>query len=145
MEKLSDCGVSCYIGHQCFNVVAYADDITLLCPWVSALETMLSICTSFTTDNDILYTVAKLVCLRCSRHSCYLICLVITICDKVLPWTNSVMQLGHKLTSHRSDAVNIRYKLGTFLGQTQVWFTARRCKVLIISIIYCSSFYGCEL
>ena len=85
------------VSHQCFSVMVYADDFTLQCPSVSVLKTMLSICTSVAADNDILFSVAKSIGFRCSRHPCDTVSSVITLCGEALSWTNSVIYLGHKL------------------------------------------------
>ena len=55
-ELLSDwssCGVGCYCGDLFAGCVCYADDIVLLAQCQSALRTMLSICSNFTTAHKL--------------------------------------------------------------------------------------------
>ena len=42
--KVQSCGLGCYVRHICFNILLYADDILLLAPSVSALQSLLHVC-----------------------------------------------------------------------------------------------------
>ena len=110
---------------------------------------MISIYTSFAANNDILCNVGKSVCLRCSRYPRKAVSLFIILCGEILPWTNSVMHLDHKLTLGLSDAADIQCQLVAFLGQTN-YFLAKFGSLHVdvksrLFHSYCSSFYGCKL
>ena len=51
--KLRRSGVGCNLGNVFCGVVGYADDILLLAPSRSAMETMLSICENYAGDNNL--------------------------------------------------------------------------------------------
>ena len=47
---------------MCINHVLYADDICLLAPSASAMQSLLDVCYEYGTDNDILFHPIKSVC-----------------------------------------------------------------------------------
>ncbi len=53
LRKLKDSGISCYIGHMYVGGMAYANDLTLLCPSIRGLHKMVNICSEFGIEYDI--------------------------------------------------------------------------------------------
>ena len=47
---------------MCINHILYADDICLLAPSASAMQSLLDICYKYGIDNDILFNPIKSVC-----------------------------------------------------------------------------------
>ena len=47
---------------MCINHVLYADDICLLAPTASAMQTLLDVCYEYGIDNDIFFNPIKSVC-----------------------------------------------------------------------------------
>ena len=54
----------CRVGHEFFGCIAYADDILLLAPSITALRRMLDICTAYANSNNILFNPNKSHCLH---------------------------------------------------------------------------------
>ena len=50
--RLRRSGVGCYLGEVFCGVVGYADDLLLLAPSRSAMETMLGLCEEYATKNN---------------------------------------------------------------------------------------------
>ena len=52
-------GVGCYVGGAWVNSLSYADDMVLLAPTVTALQTLLDKCRSYAGPHDIVYNTTK--------------------------------------------------------------------------------------
>ena len=61
-NQLIACKDGCYFNDMCINHVLYADDICLLAPTASAMQTLLDVCYEYGIDNDIVFNPIKLVC-----------------------------------------------------------------------------------
>ena len=62
-HHLQATGVGCYVGGACVNSLSYADDMVLLAPTVTALQTLLEVCRSYAGPHDIVYSTTKTVCM----------------------------------------------------------------------------------
>ena len=58
--RLKTKGTGCYIGIYYAGCIAYADDLTLLCPSVSGLQDMLAICEKFGYEYSVSYNAKRL-------------------------------------------------------------------------------------
>ena len=56
-------GVGCYVGGAWVNSLSYADDMALLAPTVTALQTLLEVCRTYDGPHDIVYNTTKTVCM----------------------------------------------------------------------------------
>ena len=61
-HHLQATGVGCYVGGAWVNSVSYADDMVLLAPMVTALQTLLEVCREYAGPHDIVYNTMKTVC-----------------------------------------------------------------------------------
>ena len=59
LKRLEDTGVGCHMGCRFTGALAYADDITLLAPWKSALSLMIDVCEQYAAEFDILFNGSK--------------------------------------------------------------------------------------
>ena len=57
--KTEDCGVCCYVGTTFFGAVAYAVDITLLCPNLSGMRKMLNVAKDYSDKFNIVFNAGK--------------------------------------------------------------------------------------
>ena len=60
-DRLLSCNVGCYINDMGINHVMYADDICLLAPSASSMQSLLDVCYDYGSDNDILFNPIKSV------------------------------------------------------------------------------------
>ena len=60
-DGLLSCNAGCYINDMYINHVMYADDICLLTPSASAMQSLLDVCYDYSSDNDILFNPIKSV------------------------------------------------------------------------------------
>ena len=56
-------GVGCYVRGAWVNSPSYADDMVLLAPMVTALQTLLEVCRAYAASYDIVYITTKIVCM----------------------------------------------------------------------------------
>ena len=56
-------GIWCYVGGAWVNSLSYADDMVLLAPTVTALQTLLEVCRAYAGPHDIVYNTTKTVCM----------------------------------------------------------------------------------
>ena len=62
-HHLQATGVRCYVGGAWVNSLSYADDMVLLAPTVTALQTLLEVCRAYAGPDDIVYNTTKTVCM----------------------------------------------------------------------------------
>ena len=62
-HHLQATGVGCYVGGAWVNSPSYADDMVLLAPTVTALQTLLEVCRAYVGPHDIVYNITKTVCM----------------------------------------------------------------------------------
>ena len=55
--------VGCYVGGAWVNSLSYADDMVLLAPTVTALQTLLEVYRAYAGPHDIVYNTTKPVCM----------------------------------------------------------------------------------
>ena len=60
-------GVGCYVGGAWVNSLSYADDMVLLAPTVTALQTLLEVWGAYAGPHDIVYNTTKTVCMHILR------------------------------------------------------------------------------
>ena len=59
--------VGCYVGGAWVNSLSYSDDMVLLAPTVTALQTLVEVCCADVGPRDIVYNKTKTVCLLVRR------------------------------------------------------------------------------
>ena len=62
-NHLQATGVGCNVGDAWVNSLSYVDDMVLLAPTVTALQTFLEVCRSYAGPHDIVYNTTKTVCM----------------------------------------------------------------------------------
>ena len=62
-HHLQATGVGWYAGGAWVNSLSYADDMVLLAPTVTALQTLLEVCRAYAGPHDIVYSSTKTVCM----------------------------------------------------------------------------------
>ena len=146
-DMLAKTGVGCHIGMRYFGMVAYADDIVLLCPSVAALQVLLETCQKFAAGHDVKFSPAKSVCIRFGHNNN--INPVITLDGVQIPWASQTCHLGHIICSDLKNVEDVKHKTNAFYGQVNGFlstFCNVRCDLCAnLFNTYCSSFYGCEL
>jgi len=152
--SLSRSGFWCYVGSHFAGALAYADDIELIAPTATAMQKLLGICGNYVTEYCITFDAAKSKCLvvLLKNRRCLLSVLKdheFVINNTPIEFVDSFVHLGHVLTSHLDDSLDIANRRSSFIGQVNnmlCFFTKLqpyvKCKLFGA---YCTSFYDCEL
>ena len=59
LNRLKSSDIGCHMGLHYVGALGFADDITLLCPSLSGIKTMLSICEQFAAEYDLIFNGTK--------------------------------------------------------------------------------------
>ena len=140
--------VGCYVGQVFSGAYAYADDLTLLAPSLSALKEMVSICSKYAADFDISFNAKKsqLIIFKCSNKP---VCdPAIIINGEPVKRVYSVVHLGHILNENINKSDNSKC-IGDFNFQCNLFLAnyAHASSKLrnILFNKYCTSFYGSQI
>ena len=146
--KLQELNVGCKIGPDVLNSFAYADDIVLLAPSRSALQSLMSECIIYSAEFKIKFNALKTKCIRFSNCSINNYVMEMTMEDRIIPWETSVNHLGNILSCNLEDLDDINLKIGQFYSQCNKLNAAfpDGSRVVISNLFtkYCSSFYGAQ-
>lgn len=117
LDRLSQSGYGCFIGHHFMGSVSYADDLTLLSPTIYGLQKMLDICSEYSKEYHVKYNCKKTVCIKfasklqkqkLSENN-------VTLDNVILSWQNQVKHLGNWVTSDLNDKKDITEKANDFV------------------------------
>ncbi len=151
-EILEQSGQGCYIGQHFYGIVVYADDIFLLAPSVSSLQSMLDICNSFSKEHGLAFNAKKSMCIK--FHQGYhtesvLDRFKVLLGNEKLSWAEHVKHLGHSFSCCLEFDQDIAARRGQFIGTvnnivTDFGFAHPTCKIDMLQKYGCS-FYGAQL
>ena len=146
--ELQNSHVGCYVGQVFSGAYAYADDLTLLAPSVSALKKMVSICNKYASDYDINFNAKKsqLIIFRCSNKPVPDPTIIVN--GQPVKRVKSVVHLGHILNENvnKSDISkcvgDFNFQCNSFLAN----YTHASSKLRnVLFNKYCTSFYGTQI
>lgn len=150
IEELSSAGVGCSIDGNFINNISYADDMVLLCPSISALRKLLSICESYAATHGLKYNTKKseLMLFKAGRTS-YDSIPSVSLCGSPLPRVSQFKYLGHWVTENLSDDLDIdRERRALAVRCNMLARRFSRCtepvKITLFKA-FCQSFYTCSL
>ena len=98
INKIICCGQGCYLASRCGSIILYADDILLLSPTVTSLQSMFNICDEELQSLNMYINPSKSACMRIDPR-CKQACLCITTNEGMpIPWCDTCRYLGVYLT-----------------------------------------------
>ena len=106
--KLRRSGVGCHIGGVFCGVTGYADDLLLLAPSRSAMETMLRICEDYAEENNLEFSTdpdpvkSKSKCIFMQGKMRHPKPVNLKLYGVDLPWVRTATHLGHELSEECS-------------------------------------------
>ena len=106
-KRLIACKAGCYFNDMCINHVLYADDICLLAPSASAMQSLLDVCYEYGTDNDILFNPIKSVCTVFKPKAYKRFTPTVFIGDDALKFTKEAKYLGFTFNDSKCDDSNM--------------------------------------
>ena len=148
LVKLQKSGVGCYMGRTFSGAFAYADDITLLCPSISALKEMITICTNYAVEYDIKFNGSKSQLIIFKGRSSEIMNPEVRINGDRLEVVSSVVHLGHILHDniYRYD---VNKCVSDFNRQSNIFLAKFKYASSSLRNFlfhkFCSSFYGSQI
>ena len=116
-------------------MLAYADNIILLAPSLSALRVMLNFCSNYAVLHNITFNAIKSYCTRFSLHDISAEQFTALLQGAWLTWFNKIKHLGHSLLAALNDSEDIICKQNDFTFQFN-YFMSRFRNVSISLKIY---------
>jgi len=149
LSALKESGEGCWMGRQFCGVMAYADDLTLLAPSLSALKAMLRRCEQFCHDADVQFNASKSVAVcfgaTCARN---LGLPSLSFCGGRIAWADNVKHLGNYVAYNLSEKKEIEMKKADLIGRVN--FVLGRYGAFPLPVLLrifnsqCSHFYGSQ-
>ena len=148
LKRLKSNGVGCNIGKHFIGALAYADDVTLLCPSKQGLQEMINTCKEFGEEYCVKFNDKKTQCINFSQRKTDQIT-QLQLNGGVLAWESSVNHLGNTIDFRLNDSNDILKKKGVFIGSVNKLmsnYSSLQSHVLIkLFQNSCCSFYGATL
>ena len=149
VSRLKNVNVGCKIGPDVLNTFVYADDVTLIAPSRTALQSLVDVCLAYSEEYNINFNKAKTKCIKFSLLTHNTVNLKrISMYNTDLAWERNVNHLGNCLRNDLSDRDDIKIKLGQFYSQfNKIVANFSSCNRYVLSKLfytYCNSFYGSQ-
>ena len=149
-HHLQATGVGCYVGGAWVNSLSYADDMVLLAPTVTAIQTLLEVCRAYAGPHDIVYNTTKTVCMLVRpKQSQGQFSTRVRLGNEELSFVKVFRYLGHIMTADCRDDKDIKKQfrrqnaVGTMLVR-KFSFAPIEAKIQLLKS-YCNPIYGCAL
>ena len=137
-------GIGCHINGTYMGTLSYVDDITLSCPSVQGLKTMMNICSDLATNNFITFNAKTTICIKyggsvkLTEH--------VILDGNVISWHTGVRHLGNFLNSCLDTNVETNHKcshcIGYYNHMMSTFGHLNPDSVVTLFKSYCCSFYG---
>ena len=115
MISLKQSSLGCHINGTYMGALGYADDITLTCPSLYGLNSMLDICNQFAKNNHVIFNTKKTICIKYGeavKPQEYA-----KLNDTRLSWGGNVRHLGNIFDGKLVNNVDSFHKCSQFIGQ----------------------------
>ena len=152
LKILRRSGVGCHLGGVFCGVVGYADDLLLLAPSRSAMETMLKMCENYAGENNLEFSTdpdpakSKSKCIFMQGKMKHQKPVPLKLYGVDLPWVRTANHLGNELSEECNMEDDIKHKKADFIRRsTEVregFSFAQPNQVLQAVRTYCCSVYG---
>ena len=147
--KIRNSGLGCHVGSMHCNVYAYADDVVILAPSISALKSIIIICESFAVESKLEFNCNKSEVVIFSKNEYIRNSKPrILLSNKILTVSKSYKHLGVTV-SNKSDIVDYNeiineIKIKCNVIKSEFYNQNHQVKVKLFNS-QCMSLYGCPL
>ena len=146
--RLEKAGIGCFIGHEFYGCLGYADDFVILCPSLKGLQNMLDLCSEYGDEYSVNYNATKTVCMafgvcgrECANYN-------IMLNGTILTWSDYVKHLGNYVRYDLSEYDEVKSKKRDFIGSLNgvlARFGDATPEVLMkLTDAHCNHLYGCQ-
>ena len=139
VKLVSKCNFGCKFKSICMSVFLYADDIILLAPSVSALQTLLNVCEKYLASMDMALNSKKSCCIRFGPRYDSECCQLVTSSGEFLSWVSNCRYLGVYFESSRYFKCNLQNNRRAFYRSFNAIFSKIgrfASEDVIINLIY---------
>jgi hypothetical protein len=147
LDNLESSPYGCRIEQNCYNCLAYADDIVLLSPTLSGLQSMLLLCEEYCETSKLQFNPTKSACI-CFRKCKDLDIANVSLTGNELQWVDEVKHLGHVIMYNLSEKAEIVCKRSDLVCRTNVvlsnFCNMDHSVLLKIYMSQCAHIYGCQ-
>ena len=152
LMRLRRAGLGCHLGGVFCGVVGYADDLLLLAPSRSAMESMLKICEDYAGENNLEFSTdpdpvkSKSKCIFMQGHMKQSKPVNLKLYGVDLPWVKTATHLGNELSEHCNMEQDMKVKRANFVKNStdirEAFSFAQPNQILQAVQTYCGSLYG---
>ena len=147
LERVNASAYGCHFENNCFNCLAYADDLVLLSPTLSGLQSMLNVCENYCNSSKLQFNPIKSACV-CFRKEKTVDLGSVSLNREIIPWVNETKHLGHIIMHNLNEKREILFKRSDLVCRTNVLlsqFGSMHHSVLLkIFMSQCAHIYGCQ-
>ena len=147
LQHLEKMQYGCYIGHEYFGVICYADDVTLIAPTVTTLQRMVKTCEQFGQEFDIQYNASKSLCIAVGGRAHHEIP-DITLNGTAIPWKSNAKHLGNIINNKNDESEDLKLKKADFIARSNAviinFKAAPRTARSKVFTSKCCSFHGAQ-
>ncbi len=149
LYRLEASGIGCHVGDMYFGALAYADDLTLLCPTIEGLRKMIDVVESFGVEYCMTFNALKTQCMKFSQTKYYAFDLPkVKISGRELCWVEEFKYLGSYVATNLDDSFDIEKKRQDFVRQANfVLHSFSSVPAFLKDELlqtFCSSYYGSQ-
>jgi hypothetical protein len=94
VDRIKTVNAGCYINTICCSIFLYADDMLLLAPTISGLQSLVRTCENYLIDVDMCVNVKKSICIRFGRRYNFPCTELTSVFGGVIQWVESCRYLG---------------------------------------------------
>ena len=151
LDDIADEGTGCSLNNYQTNILAYADDITLIAPTSSALQKLLNKLFYYISELGLKLNVNKSVYMVCKaklyKHRNFENCVKLN--GSPLQLVDHYKYLGIIISENNTNYLDIKRCCKSFLGQFYSMYrnfnNVHKDLLIFLFNSYCTSFYGIEL
>ena len=147
LERLSSLGVGAHLGELFVGALGYADDLALVSPSVSAMDSMLGVCEDFANEYDVMFNSLKSQSLVLGRPLAAT-SPVFRIHGQAIPRVERAVHLGTFIGSGSKEANLHKAASDLAIAVNKIRRTFPRSSLAVFKQLFrthCCSFYGCPL
>ena len=155
LQEMRNLGVGCYVGGVFAGAGSYCDDLVLLAPTRSELQTLMTICERYALEHNLTFSTdpspaqSKSKCLLFKLHNGEGLPAPIVLNGEKLPWVDHAAHLGHELHTSGGQEMDCNMRRGAYIGESvellNVFEHAHPSQKLAAIQTYFCSFYGSNL
>ena len=148
LNRLKNTKVGCYVGQIFVGAMAYADDVILLAPTRSAMQTMLNTCSSYAKEFQVLFNPNKSIHILFGQDDPSVISEGFKLDGRIIPNAARGSHLGY-IIGNNANEVQINKAIYDFHWRTNVlqaqFKHAQSPTKYALFNTYCMSIYGAPL